>query len=92
MGEPAHVLPRRAGDEDRRPVDRATVRRVVATFKPCKGKVGLVGLMIAITSGLGVINPLMIVLVFDKALFGPNGNCDGAPCPTSRCCTSTSGS
>ena len=73
-----HVGP---GDEDRRPVDRATVRRVVATFKPYKGKVGLVGLMIAVTSGLGVINPLMIVLVFDKALFGPNGNCDGVPCP-----------
>jgi ATP-binding cassette, subfamily B, bacterial len=68
-------------DEDRRPVDRATVRRVVGTFKPYKGKVGLVGLMIAVTSGLGVINPLMIVLVFDKALFGPNGNCDGVPCP-----------
>jgi len=68
-------------DEDRRPVDRATVRRVVATFKPYKGKVGLVGLMIAVTSGLGVINPLMIVLVFDKALFGPNGNCAGVPCP-----------
>jgi len=68
-------------DEDRRPVDRATVRRVVATFKPYKGKVGLVGLMIAVTSGLGVINPLMIVLVFDKALFGSNGNCAGVPCP-----------
>jgi ATP-binding cassette subfamily B protein len=73
-----HVGP---SDEDRRPVDRATVRRVVGTFKPYKGKVGLVGLMIAVTSGLGVINPLMIVLVFDRALFGPNGNCDGVPCP-----------
>jgi ATP-binding cassette subfamily B protein len=68
-------------DEDRRPIDRATVRRVVATFRPYKGKVGLVGLMIAATSGLGVINPLMIVLVFDKALFGPNGSCAGRPCP-----------
>ncbi|HEX5936274.1 MAG TPA: ABC transporter ATP-binding protein [Actinomycetota bacterium] len=68
-------------DEDRRPVDRATVRRVIGTFRPYKGKVGLVGLMIAVSSGLGVINPLMIVLVFDKALFGPNGNCDGVPCP-----------
>jgi ATP-binding cassette, subfamily B, bacterial len=68
-------------DEDRRSVDRATVRRVIGTFKPYKGKVGLVGLMIGITSGLGVINPLMIVLVFDKALFGPNGMCDGQPCP-----------
>jgi ATP-binding cassette subfamily B protein len=68
-------------DEDRRTVDRATVRRVVGTFRPYKGKVGLVGLMIGITSGLGVINPLMIVAVFDNALFGPNGTCRGQPCP-----------
>jgi ATP-binding cassette subfamily B protein len=68
-------------DEDRRKVDRATVRRVVGTFRPYKGKVGLVGLMIGLTSGLGVINPLLIVLVFDKALFGANGMCQGQPCP-----------
>ncbi len=68
-------------DEDPRKVDRATIRRVIGTFRPYKGKVGLVGLMIAITSGLGVINPLMIVLVFDRALFGPNGVCQGQPCP-----------
>jgi ATP-binding cassette subfamily B protein len=68
-------------DEDPRKVDRATVRRVIGTFRPYKGKVGLVGLMIAVTSGLGVINPLMIVLVFDRALFGPNGMCQGQPCP-----------
>ena len=68
-------------DEDRRPVDRATVRRVIGTFKPYKRKVGIVGVLIAITSGLGVINPLMIVLVFDEALFGANGDCAGVPCP-----------
>jgi ATP-binding cassette subfamily B protein len=68
-------------DEDRRKVDRATVRRVIGTFRPYKGKVGLVGLMIGITSGLGVINPLLIVLVFDRALFGANGICQGQPCP-----------
>ena len=68
-------------DEDRRKVDRATVRRVVDTFRPYKGKVGLVGLMIGVTSGLGVINPLMIVLVFDQALFGADGVCQGQPCP-----------
>jgi ATP-binding cassette subfamily B protein len=73
-----HVTPI---DEDRRKVDRATVRRVIGTFRPYKGKVGLVGLMIGLTSGLGVINPLLIVLVFDKALFGANGVCQGQPCP-----------
>jgi ATP-binding cassette, subfamily B, bacterial len=73
-----HVSP---VDEDRRPVDRATVRRVIGTFRPYRGKVGIVGLLIAITSGLGVINPLMIVLVFDEALFAPGGDCAGVPCP-----------
>jgi ATP-binding cassette, subfamily B, bacterial len=68
-------------DEEPRNVDRATVRRVIGTFRPYRGKVGLVGVMIAVTSGLGVINPLMIVLVFDRALFGSNGNCAGDPCP-----------
>ena len=68
-------------DEDHRKVDRATVRRVIGTFRPYKGKVGLVGLLIGLTSGLGVINPLMIVLVFDRALFGDNGVCQGQPCP-----------
>jgi ATP-binding cassette subfamily B protein len=67
--------------EDRRPIDRATVRRVIGTFRPYKHRVGLVGLAIAVTSGLGVINPLMIVLVFDRALFGPDGVCQGQPCP-----------
>jgi len=68
-------------EQEHRPVDRETVRRVIRTFRPYKGKVGLVALMIGLTSGLGVINPLMIVLVFDRALFGPNGVCQGQPCP-----------
>ncbi|HET9249568.1 MAG TPA: ABC transporter ATP-binding protein [Actinomycetota bacterium] len=54
---------------------------MIGTFKPYKRKVGIVGVLIAITSGLGVINPLMIVLVFDEALFGANGDCAGVPCP-----------
>jgi ATP-binding cassette subfamily B protein len=70
-----------AAEQDPRPVDRETVRRVIRTFRPYKGKVGLVGILIGLTSGLGVINPLMIVLVFDNALFGRNGTCQGQPCP-----------
>ena len=70
-----------AAEHDPRPVDRETVRRVIRTFRPYKGKVGLVGILIGLTSGLGVINPLMIVLVFDNALFGRNGSCQGQPCP-----------
>jgi ATP-binding cassette, subfamily B, bacterial len=68
-------------DEDPRPINRATVRRVVATFRPYRRKVSVVGLMIVITAGLGVVNPLLIVQVFDKALFAPSGDCAGQPCP-----------
>jgi ATP-binding cassette, subfamily B, bacterial len=68
-------------DEDPRPIKSATVRRVVATFGPYRRKVIFVGLMIVITAGLGVVNPLLIVRVFDNALFGPNNDCAGQPCP-----------
>jgi ATP-binding cassette subfamily B protein len=69
-------------DEDKRPIRRATVRRVVDTFRPYRRQVGIVGLAIVITSGLGVVNPLLIKWIFDKALFGnPQGVCRGAPCP-----------
>jgi ATP-binding cassette subfamily B protein len=73
-------------EEDRRRVDRRTVRRVLATFRPYRGKVALVGLLIVISSGLGVVNPLMIAAIFNEALFGPvrgpgAGMCSGRPCP-----------
>ena len=66
-------------DDEQRPVDRATVRRVVDTFRPYKRTVGLVAIAIFLTSGLGVVNPLLIKAVFDNALFGVT--CDGVPCP-----------
>ena len=69
-------------EEDQRPVDRATVRRVVNTFKPYRGTVGLVAIAIVVTSGLGVVNPLLIAAVFNNALFGePTGSCAGEACP-----------
>ena len=68
-------------DEDQRPVDRATVRRVIDTFRPYRRTVGLVAIAIAITSGLGVINPLLIAVVFNDALFGEQGSCAGQACP-----------
>jgi ATP-binding cassette subfamily B protein len=44
--------------------------------------VNLVALAIVVTSILGVVNPILVKLVFDKALFGnPAGTCDGGPCP-----------
>ena len=71
-------------DEDR-PIRAATVRRVVSTFRPYRGKVSLVGLAIVITSGLGVVNPLLIKWIFDNGLFGnPPGSCDGAAVSAAR--------
>jgi len=69
-------------DEDPRPIKGATVRRVVATFKPYQGKVVFVGVLIVITAGLGVVNPLLIRWIFNEGLFGlPPRVCAGGPCP-----------
>src|SRR4029077_14785131 len=69
-------------DEDKRPIKKATVRRVVATFRPYRARVAVVAVAIVITAGLGVVNPLLIRAVFDNALFGdPPGNCSGGSCP-----------
>jgi ATP-binding cassette subfamily B protein len=84
MGRHRGFFAVRPEDEDQRPVDRTTVRRVVATFRPYKAKVAVVAVAIVITSGLGVVNPLLIAQVFNNALFGNpagSGNCNGAACP-----------
>jgi ATP-binding cassette, subfamily B, bacterial len=70
--------------KDQRPINKATVRRVVATFRPYRKKVSIVALAIVVSSGLGVVNPLLIEKVFNNALFGfPSGsnNCGGVACP-----------
>jgi ATP-binding cassette, subfamily B, bacterial len=77
-----HPFSVRLPDPDAHPVDRKTVRRVAAAFRPYRGKVTVVGLAIAVTSALGVVNPLLIKQIFDKALFGnPPGDCNGGVCP-----------
>src|ERR671910_2101086 len=70
-------------ETDARPIGKHTIRRVISTFAPYRRKVALVGLAIVVTSGLGVVNPLLIKAVFDNALFGsPPGECaGGGPCP-----------
>jgi ATP-binding cassette subfamily B protein len=60
-------------DPDAPPIKRATVRRVVKTFGPYRRTVGLVGALILITSAIGVINPLLIKVIFDQALFCGRG-------------------
>jgi len=75
-----YAVPR---EEDKRPIDRETVKRVVSIFRPYRRKVSLVGILIVITSGLGVVNPLLIAWIFNNGLFGSPvpGTCGAAPCP-----------
>jgi ATP-binding cassette, subfamily B, bacterial len=49
------------------------IPRVVRLFKPYRGQVGLVALAILVSSAVGVANPLLIKVVFDDALFPPEG-------------------
>jgi ATP-binding cassette subfamily B protein len=51
-----------------RPARPGTFGRIVQTFKPYKRKVGLVAFLILITSALGLINPLLIKVVFDDVI------------------------
>ena len=60
-------------DPDAGPIKRTTVRRVARTFRPYRNRVLLVGLAIIVTSALGVVNPLLIKVIFDTALFCGQG-------------------
>jgi ATP-binding cassette subfamily B protein len=59
-------------DPDAPPVEKGTVKRVVRSFRPYKGKVGIVATAIFATSVLGVVNPLLIKPVFET-LFPTGG-------------------
>jgi ATP-binding cassette subfamily B protein len=72
----------RVPDPQAGPIKGHTVRRVARTFTPYKGKVALVGAAIVVTSVLGIVNPILIKVIFDRALFGnPPGTCSGGSCP-----------
>ena len=45
-----------------------TFRRIAATFKPYRGKVTVVGILILVISAIGLINPLLIKVVFDDVI------------------------
>jgi ATP-binding cassette subfamily B protein len=56
-------------------VNRNTARRVAPLFRPYRAQVAAVVALIVVTSTIGIINPLLIQVVFNKALFvhgGPN--------------------
>ncbi len=48
-------------------------RRIVGLFRDYRGRTALILVSIVVTSGLGIVNPLLIQVVFDDALFGPGG-------------------
>jgi ATP-binding cassette subfamily B protein len=49
------------------------VGRIVRLFRPYRGRTALILVSILVTSGLGIVNPLLIQVVFDDALFPPGG-------------------
>ncbi len=48
-------------------------RRIAASFRPYWPRVLAVGLLIVVTAGLGVVNPVLIQTMFDSALFVAGG-------------------
>jgi ATP-binding cassette, subfamily B, bacterial len=49
------------------------VKRIVSLFRPYRGRTALILVSILVTSGLGIVNPLLIQVVFDDALFVEGG-------------------
>ena len=45
-----------------------TIRRIVAFFRPYRVQVGVVTIAILLTSGLGIINPILLKLLIDDAI------------------------
>ena len=53
--------------------ERSTARRVIPLFRPYRLQVVFVIGLVVLTSTVGIINPLLIQAVFNKALFVPGG-------------------
>ncbi|TMB89359.1 MAG: ABC transporter ATP-binding protein [Chloroflexi bacterium] len=66
-----------SGDEHDKPSGRVPrrhlVRDIARLFKPHRWGVTVIGLLVMFTAGLGVVNPIMIKVVFDTALFRCSG-------------------
>jgi ATP-binding cassette, subfamily B, bacterial len=62
---PHRMIPPGTPDTPARP---GTFRRIVKIFRPYRRKVAFVALLILITSAIGLINPLLIKVVFDDVI------------------------
>jgi len=67
MARAHRLTPATVPDRKARP---GTLRRIAATFRPYRARVALVALLILVTAGLGLINPLLIKVVFEKVFLG----------------------
>ncbi len=67
------AAPVSAGPEPPAHLGRDTARRVVPLFRPYRGQVTVVVGLIVLTSTIGIVNPLLIQAVFNKALFVRGG-------------------
>ncbi|MFP5299462.1 MAG: hypothetical protein ACLGHL_10790, partial [Actinomycetota bacterium] len=67
MPSPHRMIP--PGQPDRK-ARAGTFRRIVHTFRPYRLKVSFVALLILVTAGLGLINPLLIKVVFEDVILG----------------------
>ena len=57
-------------DEPERPARPGTLRRILSIFRPYRRRMYLVAVLILVTAGLGLINPLLIKVVFDDVIGG----------------------
>jgi ATP-binding cassette, subfamily B, bacterial len=63
-GGPEPDLTRRPGSEGQ------TLRRIVGFFRPYRGRLGFIALLILVTVSIGVVNPILIKFVLDNLLPG----------------------
>ena len=65
---------RQAPDRGDSPAARRVAARAAGSFRPYLLQVIGVALLIVVTAGLGVVNPVLLRSVFDDALFPPGGS------------------
>jgi ATP-binding cassette subfamily B protein len=63
-----------AGERVESVPSRRVLRRVASLFRPYRGQVALVGVLAVAYSVLGVANPILTKILFDRGLFRPGGH------------------
>ena len=70
---PHRLVPPDSPEQKARP---GTFRRIVGIFAPYRAKVALVAFLILVTAGLGLINPLLIKVVFNDVILAQGPESD----------------